>query len=71
MYSFTGFKESLEAALAKGSVEVEIVKCVTLGPPEAGKTQLKSALVGRFDHSNESTPMCTGAEVVMQRYMSG
>ena len=61
---------SLEAALAKGSVEVEIVKCVTLGPPEAGKTQLKSAFVGRFDHSDESTPMCTGAEVVMQRYMS-
>ena len=65
------FKESLDAALAKGSVEVEIVKCVTLGPPEAGKTQLKEALVGRFDGIRESTPMSTGAEVVMQRYVYG
>ena len=71
LYSFTDFIASLDTALAKGSVEVEIIKCVTLGPPEAGKTQLKSALIGRFDRSNESTPMCTGAEVVMQRYMSG
>ena len=71
IYFFTDFKESLEGALAKGSVEVEIVKCVTLGPPEAGKTQLKSALVGRFDRSDQSTPMSTGAEVVMQRYISG
>ena len=69
--SFPDFKKSFEAALAKGSVEVEIVKCVTLGPPEAGKTQLKSALVGSFDHSDESTPMTTGAEVVMKRYIQG
>ena len=68
---FTDFKKSLEAALAKGSVEVEMVKCVTLGPSEAGKTQLKSALVGKFDHSSESTPMSTGAEVVVQRYVRG
>lgn len=65
------FKESFEAALAKGSVEVGIVKCVTLGPPEAGKTQLKSALLDRFDCSAESTPMSTGAEVVMQCYIQG
>ena len=69
--SCADFKESLIAALAEGSVDVEIVKCVTLGPPEAGKTQLKSALVGRFDDSEESTAMSTGAEVVMQRYISG
>ena len=68
---FTDFKKSLEAALAKGSVEVEMVKCVTLGPSEAGKTQLKSALIGKFDRSSESTPMCTGAEVVLQRYVRG
>ena len=68
---FTEFRESLQAAIDQGSVEVEIVKCVTLGPPEAGKTQLKSALVGRFTTINESTPMSTGAEVVMQRYISG
>ena len=69
--SFSDFKKFLDAALAKGSVEVEIVKCVTLGPPEAGKTQLKEALVGRFDGISESTPMSTGAEVVMQRYVHG
>ena len=69
--SFTDFKKSLEAALAKGSVEVEVLKCVTLGPTEAGKTQLKSALIGKFDRSSESTPMSTGAEAVMQRYVRG
>ena len=68
---FTGFKESLKAALDKGAVEVEIVKCVTLGPTEAGKTQLKLALMHRFEDSNESTAMSTGAEVVMERYISG
>ena len=47
-----------------------MVKCVTLGPPEAGKTQLKRALIGKFDRSSESTPMSTGSEVVMQRYIS-
>ena len=47
-----------------------MVKCVTLGPPEAGKTQLKRALIGKFDCSSESTPMSTGAEVVMQHYIS-
>ena len=71
MSLFTDFKKSLEAALAKGSVEVEIVKCVTLGPSEAGKTQLKSALIGKFDQSSESTPMSTGAEAVIQRYVHG
>ena len=69
--SFPDFQKSLKAALAKGSVEVEIVKCVTLGPPEARKTQLKLALVGKFDHSRESTPLSTGAEAVMQRYIHG
>ena len=48
-----------------------MVKCITLGPPEAGKTQLKQALIGKFDHSSESTPMCTGCEVVMQCYVHG
>ena len=61
----------LEAALARGCVEVEYVKCVTLGPPEAGKTQLKSALVARFDVSNSATPLSTCPEVVVQRYIDG
>ena len=63
--------KSFEASLAKGSVEVEMVKCVTLGPPEAGKTQVKSALIGKFDRSGESTPKSTGAVAVMQRYVHG
>ena len=66
------FQESLAAALSKGSVVVEIVKCVTLGPPEAGKMQLKSGLVGKFNFdSTESTAMSSRAEVAMQRYVSG
>ena len=48
-----------------------MVKCVTLGPTEAGKTQLKRALIGKFDRSSESTPMSTGAEAVMQCYVHG
>ena len=48
-----------------------MVNCVTLGPPEAGKTQLKSALTGKFDPVSESTPMSTGAEAVMQHYIHG
>ena len=71
LHLFTDFKKSLKAALDKGSVEVEIVKCVTLGPAEAGKTQLKLGLMLRFEDSDESTAMSTGAEVVMERYISG
>ena len=68
---FLDFQEPLKAALAKDSVEVEIVKCVTMGPPEAGKTQLKSALTGNYDPVSESTPMSTRAEAVMQCYVHG
>ena len=50
---------------------MEIVKCVTLGPPEAGKTQLKRALTGNMEESTESTPVSTGAEVIMERYFEG
>ena len=68
---FADFKESLKAAFAKGFVEVEVVKCVTLGPTAAGKTQLKLGLMHRVEDSNESTAMSTGAEVVMERCISG
>ena len=71
VFPFSDFDKALNAALARGSVEAEMVKCITLGPPEAGKTQLKQALIGKFDHSSESTPMCTGCEVVMQCYVHG
>ena len=52
-------------------MEVEIVKVVTLGPPEAGKTQLKRALTGNMEESTESTPLSTGAEVIMERFFDG
>jgi hypothetical protein len=62
----------MEAAIDKGgSVEVEIVKVVTLGPPEAGKTQLKKALTNNFDISTESTPVSTEADVVMECFVEG
>ena len=54
-----------------GSVQVEIIKCVTLGPPEAGKSQLKKALSGEFEASSESTPVSTAAEVVLECFMEG
>jgi hypothetical protein len=60
----------MEAAIDKGgSVEVEIVKVVTLGPPEAGKTQLKKALTKNVDETKESTPVSTEAEVVMDCFV--
>ena len=52
-------------------MEVEIVKVVTLGPPEAGKTQLKKALTGQLENSTESTPVSTEADVVMECFMEG
>ena len=52
-------------------MEVEIVKIVTLGPPEAGKTQLKKALTNNFDISTESTPVSTEADVVMECFVEG
>ena len=64
--SLTDFKE----AVAKCSkVEVEVFKVVLLGPPEAGKTQLASALVGDYHKVTESTPVSTGAKVVVKRFM--
>ena len=66
------FHYCIPAAMAEGgSVEVEIVKVVTLGPPEAGKTQLKRALTGNMEESTESTPLSTGAEVIMERFFDG
>ena len=50
-------------------MEVEIVKVVTLGPPEAGKTQLKKALTKNVDETKESTPVSTKAEVVMDCFV--
>ena len=52
-------------------MEVEIVKVVTLGPPESGKTQLKKALTGQFEKSTQSTLVSTEADVVMECFIEG
>ena len=52
-------------------MEVEIVKVVTLGPPESGKTQLKKALTGQFENSTQSTLVSTEADVVMECFIEG
>ena len=69
-YSRTSSYLACIAAIKEGgSVEVEIIKCVTLGPPEAGKSQLKKALSGDFEATSESTPVSTAAEVVMECFV--
>ena len=59
----------MEIALRQQCVEVDILKCVTLGPPGVGKTQLRRALTGNYEEVTESTSMSTGAEVVIEKYM--
>ena len=63
------FKKSLETALQQECVEVHILKCVTLGPPAVGKTQLRRALTENYEEVTESTPVLTGAEVVIEKFM--
>ena len=63
------FEKSLENALQQECVEVDILKCVTLGPPAVGKTQLRRALTGNYEEATESTPVSTGAEVIIEKYM--
>ena len=48
---------------------IDVLKIVTLGPPAAGKTQLKKGLLGNFDPSDDSTPMSTRPTVVVERYI--
>ena len=68
--SFVDFEVSLERALQQEEcVEVDVLKCVTLGPPGVGKSQLRRALTGSYEEVTESTPVSTGAEVIIQKYM--
>ena len=69
MCLFVDFQKSLEIALQQKCVEVNILKCVTLGPPAVGKTQLRRALTGNYEKVTESTPVSTGAEVIIEKYM--
>lgn len=63
------FEKSLESALQQECVEVNVLKCVTLGPPGVGKSQLRRALTGSYEEVTESTPVSTGAEVIIEKYM--
>ena len=66
----TDFHRILNEALSRGnSVPIDVLKIVTLGPPAAGKTQLKKGLLGNFDPSDHSTPMSARPTVVVERYV--
>ena len=58
-----------EAIRRKGKVDIEVSKIVFLGPPEAGKTQLKRALMRKYERTTQSTPLSAGAEQVVERYV--
>jgi hypothetical protein len=64
------FDEALGKALSGDKcVTIDVLKVVTLGPPEAGKTQVKKALLNKFDPSEESTNVAAQSTVMVQRYM--
>ena len=65
------FTYAITGALEKGAVDVKIIKCMTLGPPEAGKTQLKHALLGDFTPINESTDASTQATPAVEIMVAG
>ena len=50
---------------------MKIMKCVTMGPPEAGKTQLKRALLGDFTEAETSTPASTRATPAVEILVAG
>ena len=50
-------------------VEITVFKVVLLGPPEAGKTQLVSALLGDYRPVKYSTPLSTKAKVAVTRFV--
>ena len=65
------FTSIITGALEKGSVDVKVIKCVTLGPPEAGKTQLKYALLGDFTRIKKSTDASTQATPAVEIMVAG
>ena len=58
-------------AVKNGAVEIQVGKCVLLGPPGAGKTQLKEALLQKFAEVQESTPAPTQATPVIHLLVAG
>ena len=65
------FTSVITGALEKGVVDVKVIKCVTLGPPEAGKTQLKHALLGDFTPIKKSTDASTQATPAVEIMVAG
>ena len=65
------FTSIITGALEKGAVDVKVIKCVTLGPPEAGKTQLKHALLGDFTPIKKSTDASTQATPAVEIMVAG
>ena len=65
------FTSIFTEALEKGAVDVKVIKCVTLGPPEAGKTQLKHALLGDFTPIKKSTDASTQATPAVEIMVAG
>jgi GTPase SAR1 family protein len=61
----------IDNAVKNGAVDIKVVKCVFLGPPEAGKTQLRRALVENYTKSQESTPASTQATPVIDLLVAG
>ena len=65
------FTSIITGALEKGAVDVKVMKCVTLGPPEAGKTQLKHALFDDFEPIEKSTDASTQATPAVEIMVAG
>ena len=65
------FTSIITGALEKGAVDVKVIKCMTLGPPEAGKTQLKHALLGDFTPIKKSTDASTQATPAVEIMVAG
>ena len=69
---YTSFDVDFEEAVTQAKdakVEITVFKVVLLGPPEAGKTQLVSALLGDYRPVKFSTPLSTKAKVAVMRFM--
>ena len=66
--SVVDFEEAVSRA-KDAEVAITVFKVVVLGPPEAGKTQLVSALLGDYNPVEYSTSLSTKAKLVVTRFM--
>ena len=65
--SVVDFEEAVSRA-KDAEVAITVFKVVVLGPPEAGKTQLVSALRGDYNPVKYSTSLSTKAKLVVTRF---